>query len=97
MSICLADMSSAVTRRKIIIDTDPGVDDANAIIGALADDSAEIIALTTVAGNAGLFQVTKNLKKLLQVCGRTDVRHMLCMNLSHSSCTRQIMCKHSHI
>ena len=64
---------SSVNKRKIIIDTDPGVDDADAIVHALADENTEIIAFTTVAGNAGVFQVTRNLKALLQVCGRTDV------------------------
>lgn len=60
-------------RKKLIIDTDPGVDDAEAIVAALADPSADVIAITTVAGNAGLAQVTANLRKLLRVCNRSEV------------------------
>lgn len=38
-------------KRKVIIDTDPGIDDAAALMTALSDDSLEILGFTTVAGN----------------------------------------------
>jgi inosine-uridine nucleoside N-ribohydrolase len=37
--------------RKIIIDTDAGLDDAQAILMALASDDVEVVAITTVMGN----------------------------------------------
>ena len=43
-----------MVRKKIIIDTDPGQDDAVAILLALASDELEILAITTVAGNVPL-------------------------------------------
>ncbi|MGX7245395.1 ribonucleoside hydrolase RihC [Enterococcus quebecensis] len=51
--------------RKIIIDTDPGIDDAVAIAAALFDERLDIKLFTTVAGNVSVDKVTKNLLKLL--------------------------------
>ncbi|MFD1901274.1 ribonucleoside hydrolase RihC [Enterococcus termitis] len=51
--------------RKIIIDTDPGIDDAVAIAAALFDESLDIKLFTTVGGNVSVDKVTKNLLKLL--------------------------------
>jgi len=52
-------------KRKIIIDTDPGIDDAVAIAAALFDERLDIKLFTTVAGNVSVDKVTKNLLKLL--------------------------------
>lgn len=60
-------------RRKIIVDTDPGVDDAMAIQFALAADQLEVIALTTVFGNASLELTTANALRLLDIAERTDI------------------------
>lgn len=57
-----------MTDRKIIIDTDPGVDDAFALFLGHCYLQDEIIALTTTAGNVGIKQTTKNtlgLKKMM--------------------------------
>jgi purine nucleosidase len=54
---------------KLLIDTDPGVDDALAILMALADARAEVVALTTTAGNVGIRHTTRNALKLLDVAG----------------------------
>ncbi|MEI5994063.1 ribonucleoside hydrolase RihC [Candidatus Enterococcus mansonii] len=51
--------------RKVIIDTDPGIDDAVAIAAALFDERLDIKLLTTVAGNVSVDKVTKNLLKLM--------------------------------
>lgn len=60
--------------QKIIIDTDPGIDDAVAILLALAaKDKLDVLALTTVNGNVGIDQVTKNAFKILDVAGRADI------------------------
>lgn len=52
-------------KRPIIIDTDPGIDDAIAIGAALFSEELEIRLISTVAGNVGIEQVTENALKLL--------------------------------
>lgn len=59
--------------RPIIIDTDPGQDDALAILLALASPELDVVAITTVAGNVPQPQVTDNTCALLELVGRTDV------------------------
>ena len=46
--------------QKIIIDTDPGIDDAMAIHQAFADTRLEVIGLTTIFGNVYVNQATRN-------------------------------------
>ncbi len=59
---------------KIIIDTDPGVDDALAIQLAYADPSVEIVGLTSVFGNVYTHQATRNARHLAELAGhRTPV------------------------
>jgi purine nucleosidase len=52
---------------RLIIDTDPGVDDAHAIMMALAHPEARVEALTTVAGNVSLERTTANACTILDV------------------------------
>jgi purine nucleosidase/pyrimidine-specific ribonucleoside hydrolase len=52
---------------KVIIDTDPGVDDALAILLALTSPELEVVGLTTVCGNVPVGQATKNLFRLLNL------------------------------
>lgn len=60
--------------RAIIIDTDPGQDDAVAILAALASpDELAVLAITTVAGNVPIDKVTTNALALVELSGRTDV------------------------
>jgi pyrimidine-specific ribonucleoside hydrolase len=59
--------------RPIIIDCDPGHDDALAILLALASPSLEVLALTTVGGNAPLERTTRNALRVLTLLDRTDV------------------------
>lgn len=47
-------------KRKVIIDTDPGVDDALAIMAALSHPELEVLGITTVAGNKGIKTTTGN-------------------------------------
>ncbi|MBC8280621.1 MAG: nucleoside hydrolase [Chloroflexi bacterium] len=58
---------------KLIIDTDPGVDDAVAILMALAASEVEILGLTSVGGNVSLARTTRNASALLQAAGRSDI------------------------
>ncbi|CAM8912167.1 unnamed protein product [Rhodiola kirilowii] len=60
-------------RRKIIIDTDPGIDDAMAIFLALQSPEVEVIALTTIFGNVCTSLATRNSLHLLEVAGRTGI------------------------
>lgn len=55
--------------RKLLIDTDPGVDDALAILMALRHPDAEVRALTIAAGNVGLAHTVANALKLCDVAG----------------------------
>jgi inosine-uridine nucleoside N-ribohydrolase len=60
-------------RRKIIIDTDPGQDDAVAILLALGSPAElEILGIVAVAGNVGLAQNAKNALKVVELSGKTD-------------------------
>ena len=61
-------------KRKIIIDTDPGQDDAVAILLALAaPDDLEVLAIVAVAGNVPLEPTRKNARQLLELAGRADI------------------------
>ncbi|OLS52305.1 nucleoside hydrolase [Rhodovulum sulfidophilum] len=61
--------------RKIIIDTDPGQDDAVAILLALASpDEIEVLGLTAVAGNVPLALTQKNARMICELAGRRDIR-----------------------
>lgn len=60
--------------RKIIIDTDPGQDDAVAILLALASpEDFDVLGIVAVAGNVSLAQNARNALKVVELSGRTDV------------------------
>ena len=59
--------------RKIIIDTDPGQDDAVALLVALASPELDIAGITAVAGNVPLELTSKNARIICELAGRTDV------------------------
>lgn len=58
---------------KIILDTDPGVDDAMALYFALRSPELEVVGLTTVFGNGPTELTTLNALRLLDIAGRTDI------------------------
>ena len=58
---------------RIIIDTDPGQDDAVAILLALASPELEVLGITCVAGNVPLSLTTRNARITCELAGRTDV------------------------
>ncbi|MHA1158897.1 MAG: nucleoside hydrolase [Alphaproteobacteria bacterium] len=60
--------------RKIIIDTDPGQDDAVGILLAFASEELEVLGLTTVAGNVPLALTEVNTRKICELAGRADVK-----------------------
>jgi pyrimidine-specific ribonucleoside hydrolase len=57
----------------IVIDCDPGHDDAIAILLALASPEVELRGVTTVAGNQTLEKTTRNALKVLELAGRSDI------------------------
>ena len=62
-----------MTRRKIIIDTDPGQDDAVAILLALAAPELQVLGITTVAGNVPLALTSRNARVACELARRPDV------------------------
>ena len=63
-----------MTPRKIIIDTDPGQDDAVAILLALASpEEIEVLGITAVAGNVPLHLTEKNARIVCELAGRPDI------------------------
>ncbi|GAN61670.1 hypothetical protein ACI01nite_24600 [Acetobacter cibinongensis] len=62
-----------MTPQKIIIDTDPGQDDAIAIMLALASPEFEVLGLVAAAGNVPVEQTAENACKILELAGRLDV------------------------
>lgn len=59
--------------RKIILDTDPGVDDAMAIAFALCHPELDLLGLTTVFGNTSIDFATRNAQYILEVIGAREV------------------------
>ncbi len=60
----------------IIIDTDPGQDDAVAILLALASPELEVLAVTAVAGNVPLALTEVNARKICELAGGRTFRFM---------------------
>ena len=59
--------------RKVIIDTDPGVDDALALLFAMRSPELKIEAITAVAGNVPLDLTVSNALRMVEIAGRTDI------------------------
>jgi inosine-uridine nucleoside N-ribohydrolase len=66
-------VASAQAPRRVIIDTDPGVDDAMAILLALNSPELKVEALTVVPGNVEARQGLENALKIVSLAGRCDV------------------------
>ena len=67
-------METMLGAQKIIIDTDPGQDDAVAILLALASpDEIEVLGITAVAGNVPLSLTEKNARIVCELAGRSDI------------------------
>lgn len=57
----------------VILDTDPGIDDAIALMLAVASPEIDLLGVTTVAGNSSLANTTRNARRLLHLVGRDDI------------------------
>lgn len=67
---------SGMTAQPVLLDCDPGIDDALALIYLAALHRAgeiELVGVTTTAGNVGIDQTTRNASYLLQLCGLDEV------------------------
>lgn len=62
-----------MTRQALIIDCDPGVDDAVALMLAFGSDAFELLAITAVGGNVPVLKTARNARILRQIAGREDV------------------------
>ncbi|MEI7744536.1 MAG: nucleoside hydrolase [Chloroflexota bacterium] len=62
-----------MSRTQVILDCDPGHDDALAITLALARPELEVLGITTVGGNAGLVNTTRNALRVLALLDRPDI------------------------
>ena len=60
-------------RIPLVVDTDPGIDDALALLLALASPEVDLRLVTTVHGNVDLAQTTENALRVLHLAGRSDV------------------------
>ncbi|MGI6854909.1 nucleoside hydrolase [Mesorhizobium sp. 1B3] len=61
-------------RQKVIIDTDPGQDDAVAILLALASPELDVLGITAVAGNVPLRLTEKNARKICELAGKPETK-----------------------
>jgi inosine-uridine nucleoside N-ribohydrolase len=60
-------------KRKVILDVDPGIDDAIAIITALKSNDSDIVGITTVSGNVNSQIGVLNARYILNILGRSDI------------------------
>ncbi len=60
-------------KRKVIIDCDPGIDDALALILAISSPELDILGITIVSGNVNGKKGEENAKKVLKLMGREDI------------------------
>jgi inosine-uridine nucleoside N-ribohydrolase len=71
--------------RKIIIDTDPGLDDAVALLLALAaPEELEVVGIVAVAGNLPLTETERNARRVCEFAGRPDVA-------AYAGCARPLL------
>jgi inosine-uridine nucleoside N-ribohydrolase len=70
--------------KPILLDCDPGIDDAIAVLLGLNSPEIDIRAITTVAGNVGLSSTTRNARALRDLAGRPDIK-------VHAGCPKAIL------
>jgi inosine-uridine nucleoside N-ribohydrolase len=76
VGVCLVAMFAAsgvatAQTRKIIVDCDPGIDDAVALVLALQYPGFEILGITTTFGNATIDHTTRNALRVVELSGRS--------------------------
>jgi hypothetical protein len=68
---------------KMVIDCDPGTDDAQAILMAVSQPHVTVVAITTVFGNAAVSNTSWNALRVLKVANRLDVSSLLIHRWQH--------------
>jgi purine nucleosidase len=79
---------------KLIIDSDPGQDDAAAIMMALGSPTIELLGITAVAGNVPLALTERNARIICEMAGRTDVK--VFAGADKPLGARQVTAEHAH-
>jgi purine nucleosidase len=69
----VSDAAAGTAPRKVLLDCDPGIDDALAIAFACGHPGLDLCAVTTVGGNVPLARTTVNALSVLELAGRRDV------------------------
>src|SRR6201993_3630843 len=72
-TLAAADRPTSSSPSRVIIDTDPGVDDAFALLLAMRSPELKIEAITPVAGNVPLGLTLPNALRMVEIAGRTDI------------------------
>jgi purine nucleosidase len=85
-----------VTVKRLVIDTDPGVDDALAILLAVADADTRIEAVTIVAGNVGLERTVANACTVLDALGVDPARTRVFRGCDRSLLGDRVEASHAH-
>ncbi|XP_033820873.1 inosine-uridine preferring nucleoside hydrolase [Periophthalmus magnuspinnatus] len=62
-----------MSKKLVIVDTDCGIDDAQAVFMALATPQVQVMGFTCVFGNADVNSVCQNVLRVLSVCGREEI------------------------
>ena len=65
--------AASPTAARVLIDTDPGVDDAFALLLAMRSPELKIEGITAVAGNVPLELTLPNALRMVEIAGRTDI------------------------
>src|SRR6202789_4120791 len=65
--------NATIKAARVIIDTDPGVDDAFALMLAMRSPELNVMAVTAVAGNLPLEITLPNALRMVEICDRTDI------------------------
>ena len=82
-------------RRKIIIDTDPGQDDAAALMLAFASpEELDVLGLCAVAGNVPLSLTSRNVRIVCELCGHADMP--VYEGAEHPILRKQVTAEHVH-
>ena len=66
--------------QQLLIDTDPGVDDAYALLMALSHAQAQVVAITVTAGNVGLAHTVRNALRVIDTVGQAIPVHAGCLS-----------------
>ena len=63
-----------MTKYNVVIDTDPGIDDAVALLLALNSPELDILGITSVAGNVSMEKALRNVLRIVSYVGRSNIR-----------------------